>query len=343
MADKENDDVDFQPPKRVKHAKAKKPGLTERFQNPTSDEAMKTITKGYVPPNTQKNTSWAMTVFNEWRLARNSKCMTEKCPENLFEEPEIGELNRWVSRFITEVRRKDGKPYPPRSVHQLLAGLQRFMLSKKPDAPKFLDRKDPRFRDIHGTCESIYRQLHQQGVGTEVRHAAIITAEEEEALWISGVIGCTTPKNLQRAVFFYIGKRFCIRGGEEQRRLGPSQFIRTTEPDCFTYVEHGSKNRNAGPQQLSLENKEVPCPATPEDTPKCLVFLLDFYLAKLPDYAFSRDILYLRPKSTPPQDSEEPWYENVPVGRNTLGNMVKEMCREAGIEQKQIIVCGRRV
>ena len=161
----------------MKLAKAKKPGLSERFKNPTSDEAMKTITKGYVPPNTQKNTSWAMTVFNEWRLPRNSKCTTDKCPENLFEEPDLGELNRWVSRFITEVRRKDGKPYPPRGVHQLLTGLQRFMLSKKPDAPKFLDRKDPRFRDIHGTCETIYRQLHQQGVGMEVRHAAIIIAE----------------------------------------------------------------------------------------------------------------------------------------------------------------------
>ena len=67
MADKENDDVDFQPPKkRAKHAKAKMPGLSERFKNPTSDEAMKTITKGYVPPNTQKNTSWAMTFFNEF-------------------------------------------------------------------------------------------------------------------------------------------------------------------------------------------------------------------------------------------------------------------------------------
>ena len=30
---------------------------------------------------------------------------------------------------------------------------------------------------------------------------------------------------LQRAVFFYIGKRFCIRGGEEQRKLAPSAHL----------------------------------------------------------------------------------------------------------------------
>ena len=121
-----------------------------------------------------------------------------------------------------------------------------------------------------------------------------------------------------------MGKCFCIRDGEEQRRLGPSQFIHTTEPDCYTYVEHGSKNRNGGPQQLTLENKEVPCPATPADIPNCLVFLLDFYLSELPDYAFANDILYLQPKSSPPENSEEPWYENSPVGRNTLGKMVKD-------------------
>ena len=39
-------------------------------------------------------------------------------------------------------------------------------------------------------------------------------------------------------------KRFKVRGGEEQRSLGPSQFIRSVNPDCFLYVEHGSKHYN---------------------------------------------------------------------------------------------------
>jgi hypothetical protein len=31
-------------------------------------------------------------------------------------------------------------------------------------------------------------------------------------------------------VFYYIGKIFCIRGGEEQRKLGPSQLVRSNDP-----------------------------------------------------------------------------------------------------------------
>ena len=74
---------------------------------------------------------------------------------------------------------------------------------------------------------TVYRELHGQGVGTTVKRTATFTSEEEEKLWATGVISILTPKALQRAVFFYIGKHFCIRGGEEQRRLGPSQFIRS--------------------------------------------------------------------------------------------------------------------
>jgi len=112
MDNKENDD--FQPAKKkAKVAKQKKQVLSERFQKSKSDEEMKRISKGYVPPNTQKNTAWAMAVFREWRLARNRDCSIDKCHENLFEDAEVSEINHWVRRFISEVRRKDGQPYPP--------------------------------------------------------------------------------------------------------------------------------------------------------------------------------------------------------------------------------------
>ena len=72
------------------------------------------------------------------------------------------------------------------------------------------------------------------------------------------------------------------------------QFVRTHDPDCFTYIEHGSKNRLGRLAQLHLENKCVPCYDVPENIPECLVFLLDYCLSKckLPEFAFKEDILY---------------------------------------------------
>ena len=63
-----------------------------------------------------------MKVFSEWRSARDGD---EKCPSDLFENPTTG---YWLPRFINEVRRTDGEPYPPRTINQILAGLQRYML-----------------------------------------------------------------------------------------------------------------------------------------------------------------------------------------------------------------------
>jgi len=54
--------------------------LLERFQKPKIDEEMKRISKGYVLPNMQKNTAWAMAVFREWGMSRSRDWSTDKCP-----------------------------------------------------------------------------------------------------------------------------------------------------------------------------------------------------------------------------------------------------------------------
>ena len=143
---------------------------------------------------------------------------------DLLENPVISDLDFWISRFVADLRHQDRNFYPARTIHQILTGLQRHMLLQNPDAPKILDCKDPRFIDIHRACNNIYRSLRQKGIGTDVKHTSIITKEEEEKFWDAKVMGVDNGKCLQRASFYYIGKVFCIRGGEEQRKLGPSQF-----------------------------------------------------------------------------------------------------------------------
>ena len=129
-------------------------------------------------------------------------------------------MNYWISRFVAEVQNRKGEPYPPRSIHQLLAGLQRYILDNNPNFPKLLDKQQTCFRDIRGTCDTVYRDLRSQGIGAEVRHAPIITPNEEEKLWLTEVFNINNPKALQRAVFYYIEKCFLYSwgsGAEEPR------------------------------------------------------------------------------------------------------------------------------
>ena len=73
---------------------------------------MEKICEGYVPKNTSESTSWALRIFRAWREQRKD----DKCPETLLEDPQVELLSFWLSRFIMEARREDGKPYPPSSI-----------------------------------------------------------------------------------------------------------------------------------------------------------------------------------------------------------------------------------
>ena len=57
--------------------------------------------------------------------------------------------------------------------------------------------------------------------------------------------------------FFYMGKCFCLRGGQEYCDLCPSQLQRLQSPDRYMYKEKASKNRQGGISQLKLEHKAV--------------------------------------------------------------------------------------
>ena len=65
------------------------------------------------------------------------------------------------------------------------------------------------------------------------------------------------------------------------------------------------------------------------------MFLLDKYINKLPKDAVLKDLFYCKPLAVAPNDENSPWYYAVPIGKNLLANMVKDMCSEAGLEGKK--------
>ena len=84
--------------------------------------------------------------------------------------------------------------------------------------------------------------------------------------------------------------------------------------------------------QLQVQNKVVPIDAVPEVGNQCHVYVLDLYFEKLPPEAFTKYIFYLKPCSQPPKDCRSPWFTTNPIGKNTLANMVRDMCKDADIK-----------
>ena len=59
-------------------------------------------------------------------------------------------------------------------------------------------------------------------------------------------------ENAFNAVFFYNGKNFVLRGGNEHRDFRLSMLVREENPDRYVYTENASKNRGGGLGQLTL-------------------------------------------------------------------------------------------
>ena len=121
-----------------------------RFKFSFDDDKLNNYSKGYQPQTTISNTSWAMRVFEGWRSARNSAVDFEEdlCPDDLFVKGNKDAISNWLGRFAIEVRRQDGKPYPPRTIHHLFLGIQRHVKTICPERninffgdPEFIKHK----------------------------------------------------------------------------------------------------------------------------------------------------------------------------------------------------------
>ena len=196
-------------------------------------------------------------------------------------------------------------------------------------APNIFAKNDPSFRELHFTMDSLYRKLRSEGIGTEKHSAEPFMLDDENKLWSLGVMGTNSPVFLLRAVFYYNGKNFCPRGGEQHRNLKLSQFRRMEKG--YIYTENSSKNRQGGISQLKLKNKCVEIVENKEAGDHCHCKLLDAYINKLPEEAKTKDLFYVRPLEDVKPDSSKPWYYCAPIGHNKLFKMVSEMCKLASI------------
>ena len=119
--------------------------------------------------------------------------------------------------------------------------------------------------------------------------------DDERKLWTSGVLSYQPPL----AVFFYNGKNFCLRGGQEQCNLKLSQVHRETsilygkELSLYVYCEFGSKNRQGRLSSFNLQNKVVCQYENTTQSGVCHVKILDKYLEVLPREAVEKDAFYL--------------------------------------------------
>ena len=80
-----------------------------------------------------------------------------------------------MTKFVLEVRRKDGKSYPPNTLYQLCCGVMRYIWGTNETVDYF---NDSAFAGFRKTLDGEMKKLRSQGLGTDIKQAEPISADE---------------------------------------------------------------------------------------------------------------------------------------------------------------------
>ena len=87
---------------------------TSEYASPKGEKAIKAAIVNSIPEKTRKQTDWWVRVWTEWALSRNTKLLPGEEPfSTTFCELTVSEMNFWLPRFVLEICKKNGEPYPP--------------------------------------------------------------------------------------------------------------------------------------------------------------------------------------------------------------------------------------
>ena len=115
------------------------------------------------------------------------------------------ELNYWLSKFVLEVRKENGEPYPPNTLYSICAGLLRYFRECQPEINIF---KDHQFAEFQKTLDGEMKRLRSLGMGVKKRQAEPITVQEENDLREKGILGEHDPQTLLDTLLFHRGFHF---------------------------------------------------------------------------------------------------------------------------------------
>ena len=283
-----------------------------------------------VPESTRRDTTYCVRIWKEWCKHRQD---TSSCNIPPLSAITASELQYWLTRFITEVRKKNAVEYryPPNTLLHICTGIIRYLRNN--GHPSMDIFKDEIFAEFRVTLDAEVKRLTAIGLGSKKRQAEPLSEENEEQLWEKGLLGDHNPVSLLNTIVFMNGLYFALRSGSEHRnlRFASSQLEiveREGEWPYVLYTEDSSKNHPAGLKGRNSKRKVVKHHNNVENAKRCFVRLLQKYKRLCPPDP-KRNSFYLRPLKKP---TDTVWFSREPIGHNKLSKIVGKMCSEAGIE-----------
>ena len=259
--------------------------------------------------NTKKQIKYSMSVFDEF-------CKQADAVD--YDDIDNAALDILLSKFYAGARNKQGKLYSKKSVQSIRYGIQRHFLAKRGiDIVKGSD-----FPVSNKAFKALLVKLKQEGKASVQRHPTITKPDMDR---IQSCLDISTASGLQHKVFVDIMVYFANRGMENLRVMKPDDFVLHTEAEnnreFFTLRDMGTKNHS-----MDDEESQGGRMYSIQGNPRCPVVTQKKYLEKLNPRC---QWMWQRPKKNV-EEEDDVWYDNSPVGRDSLSNMMKKISIAAG-------------
>ena len=313
------------------------PGITTtNFAAPISDETVSLRVMANTPQSTRNRDKWSLNVYEKWHKQRPVTSGDADIPlpsRYELKSADQSSVDYWLSKFILEIRKKDGSRYPRNTLISLVAGMNSYL------APLNLF-KDEVFHNFRTALDISCKESTEAGAGLNKKQAEVITEAEEEKLWNSGQLGDDTPMKLINTLVYLNGLHFALRSGKEHRDLTLDKVKvipanENCEFYCVEYTEKLSKTNGGGFKHRKVEPKHVKHVDvnSKENPARSHALLIEKYIC-LRQQLTNKNVFYLTPLKGDVMDNE-PWFKDVPMGHNMLQNIVKKMCQSCGISGRK--------
>ena len=128
----------------------------------------------YFPPNTALDTQKRVKLFSDWASTRNPHFPGNPVPDNILSYTDKTQVCAWLCKFASEAQKKDGEPYPPKTIHHYIMGIQRHIRQVTKPSVNLLS--DPEFLAIAKSPQCA------AGIGTTIKKTPVLTSEDENQL-----------------------------------------------------------------------------------------------------------------------------------------------------------------
>jgi len=186
---------------------------------------------------------------------------------------------------------------------------------------------DAEFSSSNELFSSVLVNLKKQGKGA-TQHKQPISPDDFNKLYTSDVLSTSHPAGLQNKVFIDIMMYLCNRGQENLRNMTKNDFLILTDSARVRYVSVVDKQTKNHQGQDDEDVSQQGRMYQLSGNPKCPVLSFEKYIAKLNS---KLDCFWQKPTTKAVTEETVRWYENVPIGANTLITKMKVLSVEANL------------